>query len=587
MKNHSGAVENGNLASLSTFTRLLAACAVLAAFCLRTAPASAQDETFYLDRIQIAGAPDDGFAVQRPYMFEKTRLYGSLSLGYSLNPLRVGTVNEGEVSINGAPDLVQNQFISYMGVGGEFFNTFSVDLMLPIAWVTDGDVPSVEYGINGGNTGVAVHDMRFGARWKAFESEDGTVRLGLGSALFLPTGNTTTYGGDGTVTGFLYGTGEVDLGSFILTGNMGPHFRPNRAIDGTNSALVIDHELRMAFGVYVPLRDDVWRIGGEIFGSTGLASDTTLPYETTGGHNTIFNNSNTPFEWLASVRYQAEDWVRPYVRAGGGTRFTDGYGAPDFRLLVQVGYWLTLKDFEPEDSSRGFYKPPEPVEDDLDTDGDGFPDSIDACPTIKEDGKPPNPGDGCPADADRDGDGIPDVDDKCPDVPEDFDNIQDEDGCPEDDADDDGIPDAEDACPLVPGLESPDPKKNGCPRKKHKRIIEEGDEIVLLEPIQFETAKADIKAVSFPILDEVVSVMQERPDVRIAVHGHTDIRGGHEYNVNLSKLRAASVVSYLVGKGIDRKRLESEGFGPDQPIDTNETAEGRTKNRRVEFKIIE
>jgi OmpA-OmpF porin, OOP family len=248
---------------------------------------------------------------------------------------------------------------------------------------------------------------------------------------------------------------------------------------------------------------------------------------------------------------------------------------------------MSLSDLAPDSKAPGYYQVPEAIPDDLDTDGDGFPDSIDACPTIKEDGKPPNPGDGCPADADRDGDGIPDIEDKCPDVPEDKDGIQDADGCPEDDADDDGVPDQKDACPLVPGFESEDPKQNGCPRKKHKRIVEEEGEIVLLEPIQFETARADIKAVSFPILDEVVSVMNDRPDVRIAVHGHTDSRGGHDYNVNLSQRRAASVVKYLTSKGINPKRLESEGFGPDKPIDSNDTEEGRAKNRRVEFKIIE
>ena len=73
----------------------------------------------------------------------------------------------------------------------------------------------------------------------------------------------------------------------------------------------------------------------------------------------------------------------------------------------------------------------------------------------------------------------------------------------------------------------------------------------------------------------------------MAVHGHTDSVGGHQMNMQLSKNRAAAVVNYLAGKGIKRDRLESEGFGPDKPVESNDTPEGRAKNRRVEFKVID
>jgi outer membrane protein OmpA-like peptidoglycan-associated protein len=87
------------------------------------------------------------------------------------------------------------------------------------------------------------------------------------------------------------------------------------------------------------------------------------------------------------------------------------------------------------------------------------------------------------------------------------------------------------------------------------------------------------------MLDEVVEVLKSRPDAHMGIFGHTDSRGAREMNLKLSKDRAASVVRYLVTKGIAAGRLESDGFGPDKPIDTNETEEGRAKNRRVEFKI--
>jgi outer membrane protein OmpA-like peptidoglycan-associated protein len=220
---------------------------------------------------------------------------------------------------------------------------------------------------------------------------------------------------------------------------------------------------------------------------------------------------------------------------------------------------------------------------DRDTDGDGYPDSVDGCPTEKEDGKPPQATDGCPGNSDRDGDGIPDVDDQCPDKAEDKDNIQDKDGCPEDDADSDGIPDVQDKCPTEPGKRSPIAEKFGCPS-----LIEmgEGGTVQLLKPIEFETGRATIKPVSYPIMDEVVDLLKSRPSMRIGVYGHTDSRGIPGNNLKLSKDRAAAVRNYLTGKGVDPKRLESEGFGQTKPVAPNETDEGRAKNRRVEFKIL-
>jgi outer membrane protein OmpA-like peptidoglycan-associated protein len=276
-----------------------------------------------------------------------------------------------------------------------------------------------------------------------------------------------------------------------------------------------------------------------------------------------------------------------WAQAGGGTQLTDGYGTPNVRVIGQIGWWSEWFDSGAGQRAVSYRLDEAPAPPEKDTDGDGFPDSIDLCPTVKEDGQKPRPEDGCPAVSDRDGDGIPDEEDRCPDDPEDKDGIEDADGCPEDDADGDGILDKDDACPTVKGVRQDDPKKNGCPKEKRKRIFESEGEIKLLEAIQFETGKATIKPVSFPILDEVVELMQSRPEIRVGVYGHTDSRGAHWYNVKLSKDRAAAVMAYLAEHGVDRKRLESNGFGPDKPVDSNQTDEGRAKNRRVEFKILE
>jgi outer membrane protein OmpA-like peptidoglycan-associated protein len=352
-------------------------------------------------------------------------------------------------------------------------------------------------------------------------------------------------------------------------------------IDGTPpvSVLGVSSELRWALSAFIPLRDDALRLGGSLWGTTGIGKNDQT------GDGTFFAGENTDLEWLAEVRMKLIDDNPLYFSGGGGTRLAAGYGAPDVRLLAMIGTSTTLSDKEPR-SGRYHRKAPDVAMKDKDTDGDGYPDDIDMCPTVKEDGKPPDPTDGCPAPKDRDGDGIMDDVDKCPDTPEDKDGIEDHDGCPEEDADKDQILDVDDACPLEAGVKSKNPEKNGCPQV-HKKIIETDSGIQLLENIQFDTGRATIKPVSFPILDEVVEVLEARPSIRMGVYGHTDSVGAHAMNMSLSKNRAAAVMRYLVQKGISKKRLESDGFGPDKPIDSNDTPEGRAKNRRVEFKIIE
>jgi len=203
-----------------------------------------------------------------------------------------------------------------------------------------------------------------------------------------------------------------------------------------------------------------------------------------------------------------------------------------------------------------------------DTDGDGIPDMKDACPTEKGIAK----FGGCP-DPDRDGDGIVNEKDKCPDVAGSF-IAQ---GCP--DRDGDGVMDADDKCPDQPGPAS----NKGCPEIKEevkKRLA------FAARAIQFETGKAVIKPVSYKILDEVVSILNEYPYYDVNVDGHTDNVGKPDKNLKLSQDRAASAVAYLVSKGIPASRLTSAGYGDTKPVADNKTAAGRAQNRRVEFNLI-
>ena len=103
--------------------------------------------------------------------------------------------------------------------------------------------------------------------------------------------------------------------------------------------------------------------------------------------------------------------------------------------------------------------------------------------------------------------------------------------------------------------------------------------------IQFETGKDVIKKQSFLILDNVVKVMKENAEYKLVINGHTDNQGDDAKNLTLSQNRANAVKKYLSDKGVDASRLTATGYGETKPIDTNDTKEGRAKNRRVEFTV--
>jgi OmpA-OmpF porin, OOP family len=110
---------------------------------------------------------------------------------------------------------------------------------------------------------------------------------------------------------------------------------------------------------------------------------------------------------------------------------------------------------------------------------------------------------------------------------------------------------------------------------------------IVLQGVTFAFNSAAISESDAPILDVAAEQLKTNPDVRVRVVGHTDSVGGDDYNQRLSERRAASVVDYLSRAGVDRTRLESSGAGESQPVASNENADGRAQNRRVELLIKE
>jgi OmpA-OmpF porin, OOP family len=232
-----------------------------------------------------------------------------------------------------------------------------------------------------------------------------------------------------------------------------------------------------------------------------------------------------------------------------------------------------------------------------DKDGDGIADKDDKCP----DAAGPVSRNGCPV-TDKDNDGIDDPNDKCPDiagsklyngcpVPDsDGDGINDDDdkckdvagfgryeGCPVPDSDNDGVNDEDDKCPTAAGTK----EDGGCPAVK-KEIIEKVN--YSARRIQFQFSKADLLPASNKVLDEVVKILRDNPELKLSIEGHTSNDGGvKEQNLLLSEKRAQTVKNYLVSKGIDGTRLTATGLGSSKPLNAGKTEAEKALNRRVEL----
>ena len=316
--------------------------------------------------------------------------------------------------------------------------------------------------------------------------------------------------------------------------------------------------------------------------------------------NKSFNSNRFLLEGTAAVNLKMTTekyWVQPYISLGvGAHKYGKYYGAfMPLGLGMKVNFWddfhlFVLSTYRvPVTTETANYhlqhslgiaarvgKKKEPVKvvplpplPPKDTDGDGIIDSLDKCPTVKGLARY----NGCPI-PDTDKDGINDEEDKCPTVP----GVARYQGCPIPDTDGDGVNDEEDRCPTIPGV-----KENyGCPiiPDTIRRKVE-----VAAKNILFVTGSAKLAPSSFKGLNEVARIMNQNPGMKLNIAGHTDWVGNDAYNQKLSDNRAASVMNYLISKGVEASRMKSKGYGETTPIADNKTAAGRTKNRRVELML--
>ena len=270
---------------------------------------------------------------------------------------------------------------------------------------------------------------------------------------------------------------------------------------------------------------------------------------------------------------------QPAGQASTGRRDRDGDGIPDS---------VDACPEEPEDKD-GFEDEDGCPE--LDNDGDGIPDADDKCPNEAEDKDGYQDADGCP-ELDNDGDGIPDAIDKCPDQPEDKDGFEDEDGCPDEDNDGDGFADAVDKCPNEPETVNGFEDDDGCPDVRGTTGPEERADRIDLKGAQiaFGKGNAILSAPAKQVLTQVAGIIKgRRLAIRIEVHVPLGIKSTNAAQIAaqkkkdkaLAQLRAKAIVDYLVTQNVATAQLQGVGIGADRPLGT--TAPTDAVNERVEL----
>ena len=586
--------------------------ALVAAVATASTAASAQTQpSLALDRFNPAPAGDRMFGVQSPFVAGDPALHVMLLGDYAHNPLVLKhTSDDSTVS-----SIVSNQLFLHLNANLALWNRLALNIDVPVALLQDGDSSSASGSAISAPTKAQFGDLRAGARLRLVGGYHDIFQLAVGGYVWFPTG------GDGFVSDKkVRGLPQLIVGGrgdrVVWTLAAGPELRPTQTFANVEQGTMLSWGGGIGFLLGEKRH---FQIGPEFSAALTLGD---------------VNKRTSNAEILLDARYRVVDDLE--IGLGVGPGLSSGIGTPDVRGVLMIAYTPEQKKpvldrdkdgipdsvdacpdvagLPSDDATKNGCPPVAPPPSDRDKDGildkddacpdvpgvpssdkakngcplpkdrdnDGIIDDLDACPDVAGVADADPKKNGCPPVKDRDQDGIPDEEDACPDLKGIATHDPATNGCPPD-TDGDGIRDDTDACPNEKGKPDPDPTKNGCPRV---RVTE--TEVFILEQVQFDTSKATIKKVSDPLLDNVAQVLKEHPELlKLEVQGHTDNKGVKISNQLLSQSRAEAVKKAMVKRGIDAKRLTAKGYGQDQPIATNDTDEGRTKNRRVQFKIIE
>ncbi len=555
------------LGSLAVFLRRRRGTgAVLATTAVLSVPMAAQAQedlsrSFQVQRFQAQPGRDDVLGVQSAHIPKHLSFNLHLVADYAHQPLRLVSTDEPSFQRM----LVGAQSFATLAGSVALFDRFEVGAALPVMlYQSTSSAGMVDPRLLAGVPTTAPSDLRLLVKAALIRAEDFGLAVSL--PITLPTAPQDAYlgGGSVTVNPTLVGEWQGPRGSRLMA-NAGVLFaRPQQF-------------LNLQFGTAV-----TYGLGGrvDLVPRWNLALLSTLTGEVGLSSPSI---PTSPLELLLALRWGFAKNLAMTV--GGGPGLTNGFGTPRFRLLAAVSYVPS------SDSPRPVKPAPAPV--------------VAAPP-------PPPPlvahddegrvlaGQSISIDVLKNDEGLPDEALRVTEViasatggqveptPEGTLRYTAKEGFSGQDTFTyriEGNAGRSATARVVVGVEAPPPPPP--PPAPSKVVVEKG-KLRTLEKVFFAVSKDNALPESLPILDQVAEVLTSAPDIKkLRIEAHTDNSGNAAFNLDLSERRAKWVREYLVQKGIASERLESAGFGMKQPIDTNDTTEGRANNRRVEFVVVE
>ncbi len=390
-------------------------------------------------------------------------------------------------------------------------------------------------------------DPRLGVKYRVLDQDPDTLRpsLALVPLITLPAGGSRDLLGAKQPTVQLGLAAHREMGATLVAANFALVNRPRARIGN----ITIGDEVALAIAARrrLPGLDGRLEVGAELFGATAVAQ--------------FGKSALSPSELDLSGRYTLPTGLQ--IVAGGGPGIGGGVGTPTFRLFAGVSHVIPKMMFGHRTAPDGIDGPierdPVPVATPVET---PMPIATPTpAPVVVETPMPVATQTPAPAVVETP---VP-IETPAP-TPA-------------------AVAPTPEATPIVVAIAEPSPLPAATP------IVVVPEELRRftgrIEGIRFASGKADLAPESSTVLDAAAAVLVQFPDVRLRIEGHTDNDGKVTWNRTLSQKRADAVRAYLVSKGVARERLESKGYGPDVPVAPNDTPEGRTKNRRVEFTPIQ
>ena len=428
----------------------------------------------------------------------------------------------------------------------------------------------------------------------------GVVDLAAGVLWATPTGAAGSWLSDGGARLDLMGIGSWRRGVWEADASVALRLRPL-----TSAQIEVPSEAPNE----APTRVDALSVGSEWV--LQVAAGRRWLHGQLGGRIALqvrgaMSGEATADQTLVEAMLQG-DWAlnrgawKLWAAVGGG--LTQAYGSSQVRLVggAQFDPESVARDSDGDGLDDRDDRCPKAAEDkdgfedtdgcpEPDNDGDGVLDTVDQCPLRAEDRDGTDDEDGCP-DLDDDGDGVPDQRDRCPKKAEDVDGFEDSDGCPEPDNDGDGVPDADDFCPNAAETFNKYQDADGCPDTPPRGVFfdpDRGNMLSVPGRIDFEPGTLELTPSARRLLGEVARYLNKTKVISaIEVQVHTDNNGKRRALKKLSVERARVVMRVLAQLSrLETHHIKAVGKGRAAPIASNDTLDGRSRNRRVEIRVL-